>query len=323
MRVILEVISGPDKGRKSHLNAQQSVTVGRTEWSEFVVPHDPRMSSEHFTLQVGGNTCHLRDKDSRNGTFVNGRQVKKDVELFDGDKILAGGTNFVVWIGHDSLSGPPTTPLPLPASRPVASDADDHVLLSSPTVMVTAGAHGLYEAHCEAELLPIRELTDRVQRLLPVYAIVDFSKLEAPAPAELIDPQPLFGWLPEAARTFSPLIIDLQKSPTALNLLESGWGKDAVVCFVSEMAPEQLVEHLRGCARMRRDAVLGFCWPSVLSVLLANCTHEMVQRLLQGMIAVYAENPDAPTQWQMFSCEDLGQLLNRLDLPTESAQAAS
>jgi Inner membrane component of T3SS, cytoplasmic domain len=320
MRVILEIVGGPDAGRKMHLKSHQSIKVGRTEWADFVAPNDPQMSGEHFSLQVSGNGCRLRDLDSRNGTTVNGKPVK-ETELQNGDEIVAGGTQFVIRIGSDSFDfEPPTaagiqrpiipTFAPAPERQPYLSE------MSTPEIVITINASGLYQAQSDIALLPPRELVDRVQRLYPVYLILDFNRLGTPQPPDLVGPAPLFGWLPEAALASSPTIVDAQACPTALEFLESGWGSDAVVCFGSNRSHDDLVSHLQSCARMRRDAVLGFCWPAVLSALLANSAHEMVKRLLDGIDLVLMENPEAPEKWQAFSYTDLHMLFNRMNLPT-------
>ena len=311
MRVIIEVTGGPDKGRKQHLTANQVITVGRTDWADFAVSQDARMSGEHFSLQVDGDTCRLRDLESTNGTQVNGRPVKQ-ADLKDGDEIVAGDTHFAIRIGAVSgvtLTNEPRPFIPVPVKRP----EEDH---ATPEIVVTVNADALYQAQCGIALLPPRELLDRVQRLYPVYMIVDFGRLGIPRPAELLDPQALFNWLPESAAALSPVIIDVQSWPGALELIESGWGSDAVICLGSQRPPQELVDHLRSCARMRRDSVLGYCWPSVLSALLMNCAHEMVKRLMDGIDLVLAENPDDPAQWQVFSFTNLQMIFDNMGLPT-------
>ncbi len=95
MRVVLKVASGPLQGRSILLQAGQLIKVGRTEWADFAIPHDDRLSGMHFALQCDGQQCRLRDLESTNGTMVNGVPTL-DTLLNDGDQIVAGRTSFVV-----------------------------------------------------------------------------------------------------------------------------------------------------------------------------------------------------------------------------------
>ena len=56
MRVILQITSGPDAGRKVLLSALQSLQVGRTERADLSVPQDGRMSGVHFALETDNET---------------------------------------------------------------------------------------------------------------------------------------------------------------------------------------------------------------------------------------------------------------------------
>lgn len=116
MRLVLEITSGPDAGRKMWLREGQVLEVGRTDLASFAVPHDPRLSGRHFAVRCDRSGCRLQDLDSRNGTLVNGNRVT-EVTLRDGDIVVAGETRFVV-----KLEGAEAVPPPVPA-RTVAAPA--------------------------------------------------------------------------------------------------------------------------------------------------------------------------------------------------------
>jgi len=124
MRLLLEIVSGPDAGRKAWLREGQVLEVGRTDLAAFAVPHDGRMSGRHFSVRCDRRGCQLRDLGSRNGTTVNGERVTETI-LRDRDAIVAGGTRFVVQLqGADvpPVAGPrPNTPLPAVAAAPRAA----------------------------------------------------------------------------------------------------------------------------------------------------------------------------------------------------------
>ncbi len=81
------------------LGGLSEVTIGRGEERGAVLSQDRlllrvadgRMSSSHARLARSGGTWVVEDRDSKNGTLVNGLPVRR-AELADGDLIEAGGT---------------------------------------------------------------------------------------------------------------------------------------------------------------------------------------------------------------------------------------
>ena len=67
-----------------------SLTMGRGLDNDLRI-NDPRVSRHHCVVENGRLGFVIRDLDSSNGTFVNGRRITK-TSLFDGDKILLGDT---------------------------------------------------------------------------------------------------------------------------------------------------------------------------------------------------------------------------------------
>ncbi|HXQ73312.1 MAG TPA: DUF4123 domain-containing protein [Pyrinomonadaceae bacterium] len=96
MRLVLEVISGPNTGQRIIAQAGETVSIGRTPKAA-VALEDTFMSGEHFTIECVGGACGVRDLKSRNGTKVNGVRVNIAV-LHDGDTIHAGQTEFAVHV---------------------------------------------------------------------------------------------------------------------------------------------------------------------------------------------------------------------------------
>ena len=97
MRMVLKIASGPYEGRTVLLQTGQTVKVGRTEWADFCVPHDDRISGVHFAAECERSRCVIRDLESTNGTTLNGEAVT-EAELHDGDVIAAGRTTFDVTV---------------------------------------------------------------------------------------------------------------------------------------------------------------------------------------------------------------------------------
>lgn len=128
MAVILEVKAGQLAGKRVAVMNGQTVTVGRTSRSNFVVSHDTFMSGSHFSVECGPNGCILADQKSANGTFVNGARVTQ-VPLKGGDEVRSGQTVFVVRIVNEEPALPlppdlPRTPKPSPNPAPPVVPAE-------------------------------------------------------------------------------------------------------------------------------------------------------------------------------------------------------
>jgi Nif-specific regulatory protein len=86
---VLHAFAGPIKGSVFRL-AAEDVTVGRSASNQLCIG-DPSVSRQHCTIQPVDNRFSIRDLDSNNGTFVNGKRIG-EVTLKDGDKIRIGDT---------------------------------------------------------------------------------------------------------------------------------------------------------------------------------------------------------------------------------------
>ncbi len=91
MRVTLRVIAGPQTGRVFTFDQHQTFTIGRSEDSQFCLPHDRFFSRNHCLLEIAPPQTFLRDLGSTNGTFVNGLKVKT-AHLKNGDRVQGGET---------------------------------------------------------------------------------------------------------------------------------------------------------------------------------------------------------------------------------------
>jgi signal transduction histidine kinase len=85
----LFVIQGRDQGTRFRLD-EPTVTLGRGA-SNAVQLHDTEVSREHAELRRRDNVFVIRDLNSSNGTYVNGRPVKEQ-ELASGDQVQLGRT---------------------------------------------------------------------------------------------------------------------------------------------------------------------------------------------------------------------------------------
>lgn len=311
------------------LGPGQVLQIGRTEWADVAIPHDAHLSAVHFALQTDYAACSVRDLGSTNGTFVNGRRLKpqETSDLRDGDEILAGQTVFRVRISIEGSEGPPPTRSTLPAteaSRPSAPSVSAYVaprpLGITRRYSVETCDSGLVLCRGSVEEMPPADLAVALCSILPIYVLVDFRKLGGELPPELAAPNYLFDWFdPAVARTVSPVIIAQDDLLAWPSLLEQGWGNDAVIGFFSRMEKAAMLEHLRralhkGQPGSPTDAIVGYCWPSVLGPLLAYSKAAFLEELLRGIDAVLAELPDLPDTWQVYGNAEAPKLLDQIGL---------
>ncbi len=77
-----------EENQVSHDLTDEKVTIGRLADNTLQI-EDASVSSHHAELIIEGNTCHLHDLGSTNGTFVNG-EATTDAILNHGDEVRFG-----------------------------------------------------------------------------------------------------------------------------------------------------------------------------------------------------------------------------------------
>ncbi|WP_246110770.1 FHA domain-containing protein [Thermosediminibacter litoriperuensis] len=80
-----------DDGREYPL--RPVTTIGRAGDSDIVI-NDPYLSSKHAMIFKKGRRMVIQDLKSTNGTFLNGKRIKRAVALREKDVITMGGRNF-------------------------------------------------------------------------------------------------------------------------------------------------------------------------------------------------------------------------------------
>lgn len=114
---------GP-KGTQEHLFGG-SLRVGRDKGLDIPLD-DGRCSREHTLFYVaeqdGRRRYWVRDLESRNGTYLNGRKLLSPAELSAGDIVKVGGSDFVFQPDPgEAVAAPPkpaAPPTPAPAKAP-------------------------------------------------------------------------------------------------------------------------------------------------------------------------------------------------------------
>ena len=88
-RASLLVVQGAEQGARFELG-NEPLFMGRGVHNELRL-HDTEVSRVHASIQLTGNSFTLVDRNSSNGTFVNGKPVTSHV-LVDGDQVQLGRT---------------------------------------------------------------------------------------------------------------------------------------------------------------------------------------------------------------------------------------
>ncbi|SHM46369.1 FHA domain-containing protein [Caldanaerovirga acetigignens] len=68
-------------------------TIGRAKDSDIVID-DPYLSSKHAMIYRRGRRLIIQDLKSTNGTYINGRRIKKPMALKEKDVITMGSRKF-------------------------------------------------------------------------------------------------------------------------------------------------------------------------------------------------------------------------------------
>ncbi len=88
-------------------------------------PASPLISKRHCAILVRNGKVFLRDFESTNGTFLNDRQVKGEIELVNGDHLKVGPLTFDVRVEAVTPVNKPTPAPRPPAPAPAAADDDE------------------------------------------------------------------------------------------------------------------------------------------------------------------------------------------------------
>ncbi len=95
---VLKFISGKYQGGEFPLEMGEEIEIGRSSELDMVLVED-MVSRRHARITAQNGTLEIEDFGSTNGTFVNGKKVKK-TEIEEGDRILIG-TSIIKLVEQD------------------------------------------------------------------------------------------------------------------------------------------------------------------------------------------------------------------------------
>jgi hypothetical protein len=283
MQLILEIVGGPSEGKKATLQAGQTLSVGRTDKAQLVIPNDPWLSAPHFVIAPADDGWALRDLGSSQGTKLEGVKVAA-AELFDGDEIRAGDSRFRVKIP----GGPKRTAPPAPAGQAAPALAPAKPVASS--VAFGAATGGAAAAASTATVLgalpPGDNVKERVLNFLrqqkePLFALLDAARNDH-IPFMVHDSGEEFQSLYEGEQgkdlaLVAPYLVKLPpKSKFLEALVVLGWGESWGVWLLSRQPLAEVRKHFRRFLMVemeeKKKAYFRFYDPRVLRAYLTNCT---------------------------------------------------
>ncbi len=77
-------------------------TLGRRPYNDIVIDN-LAVSGEHAVIQLAGNEVHLEDLNSTNGTYINGKAVKK--QLMQNGDVVEIGKYKIKFVGEQAAAG--------------------------------------------------------------------------------------------------------------------------------------------------------------------------------------------------------------------------
>lgn len=96
MQVVLRVVGGKNDGREIKISVPRFI-IGRGDTAH-LRPSSDLVSREHCEILVGDGAVTVNDLESRNGTFVNGKQLEESHAAKSGDSLRIGRLQFEVVI---------------------------------------------------------------------------------------------------------------------------------------------------------------------------------------------------------------------------------
>jgi DNA-binding winged helix-turn-helix (wHTH) protein len=96
--------------------SKDSLILGRGEECDIVLA-ERQVSRQHIRIYTEGDLFYIQDLDSKNGTWVNGQQLKGSRELRDGDEVHVALAVRIRFIGSGATSPLAADPPPFLSGR--------------------------------------------------------------------------------------------------------------------------------------------------------------------------------------------------------------
>ena len=91
------IVKAGDKINKTFDLTKEISIIGRDPMSDIVID-DAEVSRKHLLIRKKNDTFFVEDQNSTNGSFLNGKRVRKSKEIRNGDLITIGENNVLEFI---------------------------------------------------------------------------------------------------------------------------------------------------------------------------------------------------------------------------------
>ncbi len=99
---MLLVVEGPSPGKRIFMEKPE-LLIGRDAECDLVIP-DRQVSRQHARISLQGDGYILEDLGSKNGTFINGRELVEPYALQDGDEIQVAFCCKLAFVGAEATA---------------------------------------------------------------------------------------------------------------------------------------------------------------------------------------------------------------------------
>lgn len=191
MDVKLIVATGKHIGEKLPVSGPKFI-IGRSDECQLRLGSD-LISRHHCAIMIEDGYVAVRDFGSKNGTFVNGEQVRSEQELKNGDRLTVGQMEFLVElvVNVSGKKKPKVNSVQEAAARTVESGADELDLASWLAEGETVVANS---AHTETQPIPEPLVKQDAAPSAEPPAKEEETKASQPAkPAKNTPTRPIFG----------------------------------------------------------------------------------------------------------------------------------
>lgn len=294
-QLLLDVLAGPLKGQTFAVPANSNFEIGRLPECSLSIPDDLTVSRHHFRIEFHPPDCRLVHISQTAPTNLNDVSVVES-KLNDGDEISFGLGNRLKlrFVHRTSRANLATLNFDAPVIKALPSGWDE--------------CHGTSESPDIEQILTIVDCHGNFG------AVVDFPLLQISPPDTLGEPVPLFGWLtPDLAVKHSPSLFWSANSPQLLEFVEENWGKDAIVCFGSELSNEEILDHWRAAIgapdNQAGNAMTAYFRPSLLNLILTHQSSPSVRFLISKFKWLLIESTETSSGWKLFCNEEFKKVI--------------
>lgn len=258
MRLVVEVVQGPDAGRTIERTVGRLLQVGRSGWADLTLTADPALADLHMLIECTPEGGFIRDLGTPTGTLLNGSRVVGRVPLHDGDRIRAGESEFLVRLLVDT--SPAETPGPEPvglADSPPPPDVSVDEAWTTRLIVELRAHPGTLFAVLDAARTP-----EVLALLIPSKDLTYQSLYEGLKGEELAAVAPYLVEIPE-------------DSPLLETLARRGWGNSWGVYLTCDRPFAEVRKHLRRFLMAELEGgprvYFRFYDPRVLRLYLPTC----------------------------------------------------